>query len=290
MTIKEIEEITGMIRANIRYYESEGLVVPERNKENGYRIYSEADARTLLKIRLLRTLDVPLEEIKRLQSGEEELSDVLERHLTSIQEKQNLLERSGEVSRMMLKEGESFTSLDALRYLSVLENGDKDALKQDVKPKLNLPWRRYWARGLDFAIYMLAVDGMMGFFPRWQWLSGLFYLAAMLLIEPLLLHLFTTTPGKAIFGIRVLNPEEGKLSYGDALVRTWTVMWEGEALRIPLVSLYFQYKSLTAAENDQVLPWEWDSDLTFRDEKLWRYAVYFAALFAVEGLTLWLAL
>ena len=36
MTIKEIEDRSGMTRANVRFYESEGLLHPER-KENGYR-------------------------------------------------------------------------------------------------------------------------------------------------------------------------------------------------------------------------------------------------------------
>ena len=34
MTIKDIETQTGLARANIRYYESEGLIAPER-AENG---------------------------------------------------------------------------------------------------------------------------------------------------------------------------------------------------------------------------------------------------------------
>ena len=40
MTIKEIEALSGMSRANIRYYETEGFLSPER-RENGYRDYSE---------------------------------------------------------------------------------------------------------------------------------------------------------------------------------------------------------------------------------------------------------
>ena len=42
MTIKEIETLSGLPRANIRYYESEGLISPKR-AENGYREYSQAD-------------------------------------------------------------------------------------------------------------------------------------------------------------------------------------------------------------------------------------------------------
>ena len=38
MTIKEMEEICGMSRANIRFYENEGLITPKRN-ENGWEVY-----------------------------------------------------------------------------------------------------------------------------------------------------------------------------------------------------------------------------------------------------------
>lgn len=288
MNIKEVEEITGMQRANIRYYESEGLVVPQRNKENGYRIYSEEDAEALQKIRLLRTLDIPLEEIKQLRSGQRELRQVLEGHLEALQEKQTLLERSGDVSRLILTDAASFDTLDALRYLRILENGDSDALKQDVQPKLNLPWRRLWARDLDYMLCSLLVTAVLKGLPRWSFLSFPVTMLALLLTEPLLLHLFGTTPGKAVFGIRVLDPEEGKLRYGDALVRTWTVLWEGEAMRIPFVNYYFLYKAYSAVEEDQILPWEWDSELTFKDSKNWRYILYFALVAAVFACNYWM--
>ncbi|MBR3560895.1 MAG: MerR family transcriptional regulator [Oscillospiraceae bacterium] len=47
MTIKEIEDRSGMTRANIRFYESEGLLHPGR-RENGYRDYSSSDLEALL--------------------------------------------------------------------------------------------------------------------------------------------------------------------------------------------------------------------------------------------------
>ena len=49
MTIKEIETRSGMTRANIRFYEAEGLLSPERC-ENGYRDYSEEDLKVLKRI------------------------------------------------------------------------------------------------------------------------------------------------------------------------------------------------------------------------------------------------
>ena len=65
MHIKDVEQRTGLSRANIRYYEQEGLVHPVRAR-NGYRDYSQEDLDTLLRVRLLRRLDVPIEEIRAL--------------------------------------------------------------------------------------------------------------------------------------------------------------------------------------------------------------------------------
>jgi len=59
MTSKEMEARSGVPRANIRYYESEGLLTPARAR-NGYRDYSEADLAVLEKIKLLRRLGVPV--------------------------------------------------------------------------------------------------------------------------------------------------------------------------------------------------------------------------------------
>ena len=41
MTIKDVEERTGLARSNIRFYEKEKLIEPSRNESNGYRDYSE---------------------------------------------------------------------------------------------------------------------------------------------------------------------------------------------------------------------------------------------------------
>ena len=43
MKIKDVEKQVGISKANIRFYEEEGLIHPARNQENNYREYSEAD-------------------------------------------------------------------------------------------------------------------------------------------------------------------------------------------------------------------------------------------------------
>ena len=76
MTIKDMEMQTGLARANIRYYESEGLIAPVR-AENGYREYSQEDAETLLRVKLLRALGLTVGQIKAIVRGETELDAAL---------------------------------------------------------------------------------------------------------------------------------------------------------------------------------------------------------------------
>ena len=75
MTIGELETALDMTRANIRFYEQEGFIQPRRGANN-YRDYSQEDADTLRKVKLLRQLGLSLEEIRQAQRGERPLSDL----------------------------------------------------------------------------------------------------------------------------------------------------------------------------------------------------------------------
>ena len=66
MTIKETEELTGLSRSNIRFYEKEKLIVPSRNENNGYRDYSEQDVENIKKIAYLRTLGLSIDDIRNI--------------------------------------------------------------------------------------------------------------------------------------------------------------------------------------------------------------------------------
>lgn len=98
MTIREIEALSGMTRANIRFYESEGLLTPNR-MENGYRDYTRSDLDTLHKIRLLRALGLGIDEIRKLSAGETALDEALESRLSAMQTEQRTLVRAEEVAR-----------------------------------------------------------------------------------------------------------------------------------------------------------------------------------------------
>lgn len=276
MTIKEMEELTGMSRTNIRFYEAGGLINPRR-RENGYREYSMEDAQILLKVKLLRSMDVSLDHVKAAALGDKRLCDILDNLDKDIVSSQMQQERTRQALRLMQQDGLEFDNLEPERYLCLLEDGETI---DDAPPRLNLPWRRYWARCLDFSLYNTLVSILLFDFQYRIFYVPILTLIAMLTLEPMLLSMFGTTLGKAILGIRITDREGGKLSYGTAIERTWTVMWEGEALRFPLICLYFQYKSLDLAEQEIPLSWETGSELTYKDNKNWRYALYLAAVVA----------
>lgn len=67
MQIKEVEMLTGMTRANIRFYEKQGLLNRTNRNEYNYRDYTEEDVRQLQRIKFLRMLEVSMEEIKQMK-------------------------------------------------------------------------------------------------------------------------------------------------------------------------------------------------------------------------------
>ncbi len=77
MTIKEVEERTSLSRSNIRFYEKEKLIAPNRNENNGYREYTEEDIENVKKIAFLRTLGISIEEIRKIILHETELYEII---------------------------------------------------------------------------------------------------------------------------------------------------------------------------------------------------------------------
>ncbi len=66
LKIGDVARRTGMSLRTIRYYESLRLLQPEAKTPGGQRLYSERQCQRLGMIRDLRTLDVPLREIRTL--------------------------------------------------------------------------------------------------------------------------------------------------------------------------------------------------------------------------------
>ncbi len=122
MTIKEVEERTGLARSNIRFYEKEKLIEPSRNDKNGYRDYSEQDIENIKKIAYLRTLEIPIEDIRHIMSNKVSLMDVIEKQTATIQEQIEGLNKAKTMCERMLAAGNvSFDEMRVEKYVSDLQ-------------------------------------------------------------------------------------------------------------------------------------------------------------------------
>ena len=267
MKIKEVEELSGMTRANIRFYEKEGLLSPQR-KSNGYRDYTEEDVETLKRIRLLRSIHISLEDIKALNENVFELTELLPAHLIKLKEKNQDLEQSRFICEQLCGAQAFYRSFDAQHYLDMLNYSLSEVspeLKEDSVPKVTAPWRRYFARMIDESIYALLWDAVLACFfhvniMEMSWLGWVVELimtaCILLLIEPTLLSCFGTTPGKILFGLRVSAESGARLTWREAFQRTWLVLGKGSGFHIPVYRLIREYKSYRDCRAGENLEWE----------------------------------
>ncbi len=268
MNIREVEELTGLVRANIRYYEDEGFFTPERAR-NGYRNYTDEDVRVLKRIKLLRMLEIPIEEIRRVQSDETLMRTVLEQSIRRAEEKKKELTDAQQICRKMNEDRVTWNTLEADRYLKQLgraesEEESKKIFVYDSAPSEPYNLRRFAARFVDVQLYALIINIIyyLVLSPGIHltlmngWIINFIVLILIFLFEPFLLHKFGTTFGKWIFGIRVRHLVGHNLTLEEARRRTWSVLLWGYGLGIPIFGWIRIIKSLFDNSTGSGVPWD----------------------------------
>lgn len=247
MRIQDMEDRTGLERPAIRFYEREGLLKPKRS-ENGYREYSDSDAEQLLKIKLLRQLGMPVYKIKDLQRGCADFSAELETQIRLLTEQIQQNKRAREVCKVIQNDGVNYQTMDPERYLKLLRElpADQPAIRnefhENVEKEIH-PWRRYAARMLDYTLLSTVIRFILFVIFRIRPISG--FLLYLLLnigygllyvpVEALMLHLWGTTLGKWVMGIRLEYIQGGNLPLGAAFRRAFRVYKGGMGFCLPVI-------------------------------------------------------
>ena len=141
MKIYQVEKLVGITKKNIRFYEEQGLITPKRNPDNDYRDYSLSDVQALEKIKLLRKLYIPIEEIRLLESGSLTLAQSMKEQIVRIEKEMQNAEVIKELCKKLHDETLEIESLDAQKYLKEMkkmeEQGTKfaDIEKEDINKK-----------------------------------------------------------------------------------------------------------------------------------------------------------
>ena len=292
MTIQEMERASGLERTNIRFYEREGLLNPQR-RDNGYRDYSEEDLQLLLKIKLLRRLGFSLDAIRSLKDGDTALDEALTRRLSAMEGQRRELDATERVCTEMRQDGASFPTLDAQRYLNAydqslrLPSGIRTKVPESdrVEP-VRCPWRRYFARAMDLSLVTLVIylilalafhvnlsnlNGLL------EWFLGLFCWLVLVPLEALCLSRWGTTPGKWLMGLRLEHVNGQLLRFEDAAWRACRVFIKGEGLTLPFYNLYRLWKSYKAVTDGEGVEWDEDVTIIVSDFRWWHPVRYIAA-------------
>lgn len=162
MKINEVEARVGITKKNIRFYEQEGLLTPRRNHENGYRDYSQQEVDALMRIKLLRKLGLPLEEIRRMQAGQITVGDAMRRHLVTLEREKSNVAQAIALCTQLQDRQQSLDALDADGLLAQMECMEqqgttfRNKYRQDVR-------RRYIAPAViavGMVVLMLTLTGL----------------------------------------------------------------------------------------------------------------------------------
>ena len=121
MNIKQAERLTGISKRNIRFYEEQGMLQPVRNQENDYREYSDSDIQTLKLIRALRMVDMPLDQIRDVISGQTGIQEAAAAQELRLKQKEKALH----TAIYFCRELGGISVLDADRLDSVLQKMDE---------------------------------------------------------------------------------------------------------------------------------------------------------------------
>lgn len=103
--ISEFSKITGLTVKALRYYDGQGLLAPScRDKETSYRLYSDADFERAALIKILRSFDFSIAEIRDILShyaGREDLYNAL-------REKQSKISQNIAAEKARMEQIEAF--------------------------------------------------------------------------------------------------------------------------------------------------------------------------------------
>lgn len=126
MKINDVEKLLGISKANIRFYEKEGLLTPTR-LTNGYRDYTDEHIEQLQNIIILRKLGIPVQEIKQILDGTLPLQTAIQNNLTQLEAQIEAL--TGAINLCKQIQQEQLSKLDTQRYWDMIHQREKEGMK-----------------------------------------------------------------------------------------------------------------------------------------------------------------
>ena len=175
-TIGQLAKLAGISTKTLRVYERKGLLLPERNIENDYRIYGEEAVKILEKIQLMKYLDFSLDQIAHFLQLYENIS-----REAMLSEQKRLLEKKraqlntviAHVERAVQEckgtEQDSDSFLKALGIIVKNQRADELAWKLMKHADEPRGWSRFVFEKAEMQQGMAVLDAGAGWGNLWRY-------------------------------------------------------------------------------------------------------------------------
>ena len=148
MKIKQVEELVGITSKNIRFYESQGLLTPER-----------ADK----KIKLLRKIGISVEDIKSVLNDNVTLENCLEKYLDVLEKQKSNLTNMYNLTEEIINQKCELNNLKTDEWLEKMENMEKEGIDFVNVSKIDIHMKKKMGAiigGAVMIVFMLFLIGM----------------------------------------------------------------------------------------------------------------------------------
>ena len=138
MKINEVEKLTGITSANIRYYERKELLAPKRENENNYRLYDTDDIERLKQIKILRMMGIPIADIKDIFAGKLDLKTSMSQRIDELTEEEKNIAAVKNFCHTVLEYDMDISMLNEELLMENTEMWQKKLLSVNLEEKANI--------------------------------------------------------------------------------------------------------------------------------------------------------
>lgn len=165
MLINEVEHIVGLSQKSIRFYEKNGLLHPERNGLNDYRIYKDEDVAILKKIKFLRDLGVPIRELKMLKDGSLSLEDCIIDRIGKIEREEEKYKTVKDICEKIIASHQSYSDADLEKlFAEVNILGKEGFTMRDLKTSKTKKILGAICSSVIFGAFFIGIIGILTYF------------------------------------------------------------------------------------------------------------------------------
>lgn len=145
-----------------------------------------------------------------------------------------------------------------------------------AEPKIDYPvrpWVRYWARNMDYYLAAFPIGLLLGIVAPFvvglpDVVLGVLILPICAIFEAVLLSTWGYTPGKWLLKVKVRTEAGERLSFSEALKRSFSVLYHGLGLGIPVVVLITNVRSFEQLKDAGTTKWDQAGGLVVTHDRI----------------------